>query len=404
MAELKAADEVAPADRLRALRRLHGLTQLDLATRSSVSVSQLAKVEERRKQMSWDLASKIAPVLRVSPGRLLGERWREESARPSKLDDAVPGIRRQIALYNAVPDLERPPASIEHLHTRLEEACRMRLDARYDSLACVITPLLEQLTAVALEAGGRRREQAMWMLAAAYRCADALVYKLGYLDLAAAAADRVAWAAEHSGDELMVATAAYVRAEGFFDADAYVRGKRMLTQAAEKLAVRASGDVRAASVYGAMHSRAAVLAAKAGDAREAASHLRMAASAASLLERDCEYFYTSFGPSNLRIHEVAVHVELGDGAAALAAAGDWAPPRAMPAERASHHYIDLARAQIWEGDLNAAIASLARAAQLAPLHARTHPEARAAAETILLRSRTGSRLTVELAATLGLIA
>jgi hypothetical protein len=200
----------------------------------------------------------------------------------------------------------------------------------------------------------------------------------------------------------MVGTAVYVRAEIFFETGAIGSGLRLIGDAAEPLAARASSDPRAASVYGALHARAAVLAAKNGDAEAARTHLEIAHAAAGVIGEDREYYYTSFGPSNCRIHEVAAMVELGDGAAALAAAEDWVPPAGVPPERASHHFIDKARAQVWERDFSGAVNSLMEARRIAPQHTRSHPHAKACVKTVLRLAPRRPQAALGLAAWLGI--
>jgi hypothetical protein len=95
-------------------------------------------------------------------------------------------------------------------------------------------------------------------------------------------------------------------------------------------------------------------------------------------------------------------VELGDGAAALAAAADWEPPPGLPAERASHHFIDLARAQVWERDYSGAVDSLMAARRIAPQHTKAHPYAKACIEMVLRLAARRPSPTLGLATWLGI--
>ena len=388
--------------RLRALRKLNDLTQKELGILAGVSKSTISNVERGEKPGTWELAIAVARALRVDASALLGTLQVDPSEPLSRVALALPAIRHALALYDCPPDPLTPPRGLSVLANAVDEACRMRLDAKYVPLAESIAQLILELTVVAHRCSGREREQAFWLLAAAYRCADAVAHKTGHLDLSATAIDRIGWAAERSGDELMVGTATYVRAEIFFETGAVNPGLRLITQAAEPLASRTAGDVRAASVYGALHARAAVLAAKGAQAQTARTHLKIAQAAAAAMGADREYLYTSFGPSNVKIHEVAVAVELGDSAGALAAAQDWAPPASLPAERASHHLIDLARAQVWERDYTGAITSLVKARHLAPQHTRAHPYAKQTVETVLQQAPGRSQTALGLATWLGI--
>lgn len=388
--------------RLRALRELHDLTQQELADLVHVSKSLVSKVETDKKPGSWDLAIAVAKALHVDAGALMGDAPLDALEPSGRIAAALPAIRQALATYDCPVEPTMPPRPLRIVADEVDASCRMRLDAKYVPLAESVPALMTELSIVAHTSTGREREQAFWLLAAAYRCADAVVHKIGHLDLSASAIDRIGWAAERSGDELMVGTAMYVRAEIFFDTGAIGSGLRLIGDAAEPLAARASSDLRAASVYGALHARAAVLAAKSGDGTAARTHLAIAQAAAGVIGEDREYYYTSFGPSNCKIHEVAAMVELGDGAAALAAAKDWVPPVGLPAERTSHHFIDLARAQLWERDFSGAIGSLLVARRIGPQHTRAHPYAKACVETVLRLAPRRPQAALGLATWLGI--
>ncbi|HEY8945825.1 MAG TPA: helix-turn-helix transcriptional regulator, partial [Polyangiaceae bacterium] len=356
---------------LRALRKLRGWTQQDLALHAGrgASLSTIRQVERGAQRPTWSFTAAVAGALNVDPFALLGAESPTASQGPARaIEAALPEIRRAVATYDCPMEPQMPPRGLHELADAVDAACRMRLEARYGQLAGVIAPLIEEVGYAAQTFSGQEREKAFWLLSAAYRCADALVYKSGHLDLSATVVERIGWAAARSGDPLMVATAVYVRAQSFFDTDAAAAGLRLITRAAEPLALDAAVDARAASVYGALHARAAVLSAKSGDSAGAEGHLKIARGAAAVLGRDSSLLYTYFGPSQLRIHELAAHVELGDGPGALAAASNWQLPTDLPAERSSHFLIDLARAQVWVGACAAALASLLEARRLAPQH------------------------------------
>ena len=81
-------------------------------------------------------------------------------------------------------------------------------------------------------------------------------------------------------------------------------------------------------------------------------------------------------------------VERGDGGAAVQQAAGWVPPLQLPAERRSHYYIDLARAQLWVGHRDKALTCLQTARDIAPQHVREHPQVRQTLATLLRLRRT----------------
>jgi len=96
------------------------------------------------------------------------------------------------------------------------------------------------------------------------------------------------------------------------------------------------------------------------------------------------YYGTAFGTSSVRIHEIAAAAELGAVPVVLKLAQAWQPPRTLPAERRSHYYIELARAQLWAGQRSGALSSLQTAQKVAPQHARCNAAVRETV-TILMR-------------------
>ena len=132
--------------------------------------------------------------------------------------------------------------------------------------------------------------------------------------------------------------------------------------------------------------RAAVVAARAGLARQADSHLDEAAATARHIP-DNVYYGTAFGPSSVRIHAAAAAAEQGDAETVLARARGWQPPPAVPAERRSHYFIELARARLWAGDRSKALAALHEARKIAPQHTRCNPQARQTLVTLIRLQR-----------------
>lgn len=379
------------AERIRTIRRLHDLTQEELAAAAGVSKSLLSKVESGARPGSWALAVAIGRAVRVDPVAIIG-RTAPADTEDERAAAALPALRQAVAAYDDPGEPIGPPRELRALAHDVERLSRLRLDASYAHLAEQLPSLLAELGRAVYETTGDDRRQAYWLLAAAWRCADALAFKTGHHDLSALTVERIRWAAERSEDDLMVGTSAYVRGQTYLVTQSWNAGLRALTAAAQPLARRASTDPRSAAVYGALHMRAAVIAARGGMPDAAWSHMQLATVAADVVSRDVEYFYTSFGPSNTRIHEMTVAVELGDAREALRRAGDWQPPANVPAERASHWLIDLARAQVWDGRYRDATSSLMQARARAPQHTRTNPLSRQSVRTIL---RRGGRPTAE---------
>jgi hypothetical protein len=182
-----------------------------------------------------------------------------------------------------------------------------------------------------------------------------------------------------------------VRAETFFANGQHEVGRRMIERAAQRLMPEAG--IGSAAAYGALHMRAAVLAARAGTLAKAKDHLLEAGSWAHDLPEGV-YAGTVFGPASVRIHEVALAVDGGDPDAALTVAARWQPQADLPAERRSHFYIDLARACAMVESPEQALEALLTARTIAPEHVHDHPQV---LETLdgLTHSRLGQDTRVQ---------
>ncbi|WP_324290927.1 transcriptional regulator [Streptomyces sp. H27-S2] len=291
----------------------------------------------------------------------------------------LPAVSAAIAGYD-IP-LDPPTGPLLQLRREVDTAVSWRLAAQYGLIAVAAPRLLGEALAHLHHAAGAARAAAARTVVAAARCADAVAYKFGAHDLSARLIDVMRWAAGQAGDPNVSVVVSYVRAETFLAARAYRAG-----QAALELALGAApapDTDRAAAARGALHMRTAVVAARAGAATCAREHLRHAAGFAAGLEEGV-YAGTAFGPSSVRIHEVAVAVSLGGDhvAAALAVAREWKPGAEIPAERRSGFYVELGRAQLWSGRPDDAFESLKVARRLAPQHVREHPWAREDIEKI----------------------
>lgn len=332
-------------------------------------------------------------------GRSLDEpRNGQEGEYPTVSIDLL-ALRRALDAYDMPPD--GPVRTVDELRAAAADVVRMRLHSRYHDLSNVLPDLLPELGRALELYHGQRRAIAAGLLVQAYRAADAIADKFGLFDLSARIINLLTWAAGQCHDEPTVATAAYVRAETFFANGHYGTGRRMLVRASDQLVPGLSPH--AAAAYGALHMRAAVLAARSGRNDLARDHIGEATDIAGHLTEGV-YLGTVFGQASVRIHQLSLAVESGDMDAALRTAERWAPPSNVPAERRSHFYIDLARAQGRAGTPAQSLASLYRARQIAPEHVRISPEVRALLGSLAPTGGREQKQLAELAAWAGLSA
>jgi transcriptional regulator with XRE-family HTH domain len=366
------------ASRIATARKVRRLTQAQLADAAAISVSLLRKIEQGSRPVTPPVRSSILQALNLDDLSPLDE----ASSDGTRVGAAIPDIRRSLDCYD-LPD-DGPIGSLAHLRAATERATSRRLAAQYSGLAESLPELITELTRAVHGYSSHEQEIAFGLLALAYRAADALCDKFGYLDLSARTIELLRWAAARSGDPVLVGVAAYVRAETFFSNRRPASGLRALDTANALLV--AGGTREALAVYGSMHMRAGVLAACAGLPDVAESHLAEARDVGRHAP-DAAYHGTAFGPSSVRIHEIAAAAEMGDAKAVLRLTARWQPPLAVPAERRSHYFIELARAQLWAGHRDEALGSLRAARRIAPQLTRHSPFVRETTRTLVRLQR-----------------
>lgn len=383
--------------RVRLARKTHGLTQQQLADRAHISKSLIDKVERGERAATFAFTVAIARAMNVERTALTGQPY--HSGGSHRIHDAIPPIERALMSYD-LPMLEDSPRPrpIAEIGQDVAQAAELRMAARYTRLGEALPSLLDELTVATRTLTGSELAQAFWYLAVAYRCADALANKLGYMHLSYLAVHRVEWAAKQSEDPLMVATSAYLRGQACMDLGQYEQGLYLLDKAGDDLESHNMTSRSALAVRGTLHLRSAVTAARAGAADTAIDHIAEATGLARLVGRDVTDYWTLFGPTNVGIHAVAAAVELGDWRRAIDEADRFSIPANVPAERVSHHYIDLARAYLWATDREEALTCLLKAERIAPQHTHYHPMTREVVRVLVEQARRAPETLLGLAA------
>ncbi len=355
-------------------------TQPALAEMTGFSVAVVRKWEGRGSTIT--LAGEFAEAMDTLLARLeehqLARFQAALSAQPllsRRSDEVIAAVVSRLQELRRVLDSadlpdDGPVRPADQLRRAVGIAIHDRVNSNYVHLACELPALLTDLHRARFMCTGSAAAEIASLLVHAYRAADAIADKFGYLDLSARIIGMMHHAATESDDDLLVATAAYVRTETFFANGQLAIGRRLLERAAE--AIDPTRSERDAATYGSIHMRAAVVAAREFRSDVARAHLNEAAQVARRVTENV-YLGTVFGPGSVRIHELSLGVELGDVGAAISAARSWAPPEKIPAERRSHFYIDAARAYMQTRQRDDARAALRMAEAVAPQHTHAHP-------------------------------
>ena len=371
----------ALGQRIATLRKARCLEQTELATLAAMSHSMLTKIETGGRRPSPAALEALAEALRVTPEHLLDGPGHSDS----RVHQALPAIRAAIVNYDD-PD-DGPTPTLPELAANVQLMAQWRLNSQYIRIAEQAPALIAALQRATHAHIGADQQRAAQLLLSAYRSVDAACYKHRHYDLSARLIELMRWSAQIAGNPALDSVVAYVRAETHFAAGTLASGLRALERAVDRTPTPQSITEQAS--IAALHMRAAVVAARMRDRDAAQHHLQLAAAQASGVREDI-YHGTAVGPDSLRIHQLAVAVELGDTAplaTAIRAASHWAPPLALPAERRSHYYIDLGRAQMTLGQPQYALESLEVARSIAPQHVREHGQVRAELATMVRLSR-----------------
>lgn len=360
------------AARVAETRKLAGLTQTQLAMQANVSLSLLRKVEQGSKPASPAFVSTVARALGVGVAELLGQPFIRSSPAEHRLHSTIAPLRRELAAYCTPTDEQVHPRSLNELQRAVAEASQQRHAVRLGDLGAGLPGLLQELRAAVFTFTGSDRQRAYGLLAETFYAAGQLASKLGYLDLASLTVDRYEWAAAQSGDHLAVLVGDYRRAGEMINAADWTTAQRFLESSRATIADQIrGGDAPTLSMWGNLHLKSGLAAARAGDAATADEHLAEARETARRTgERDD--YRLCFGPSNVAIWSVGLAVEALDGTEAVKRADTFTPDNAAR-ERVGHHWIDLARGWLLHGDHERAVSTLMRAKQTAPQQTRYHP-------------------------------
>lgn len=388
-----------------AIRKTRGWTGHELARRAGVSYSLVAKVESGAAPATPAFIGAVARALRVDVPRVTGQPYDDPAQRYQALQSAVDELRRTLLAYDLPPALDAPVRPVEELRADVEAMSRLGRHARYRQLSQSLPGLLEELQAAVAEAADSDRPALFALLAEAYGGISALAHQLGYADLRAMALDRIDWAARQCGDPLRVARTQWSRGASLLGAGAYDQGLALMERTRRELGDVSRLDEAGRSIYGSLHLRSAVLAARAGRRDEADRHLQEGRTVSASVPDGANHYGMEFGAANVAIHAVSAAVELADGTLAITLAEQAERSghlRVLPPSRVGHYRIELARGWLYHGDRRHALKALQAARRASPQQTRFHPMVRDAVELIARQEPRPSEELRSLVAWLGL--
>lgn len=376
-------------ERVKERRKLTGMTQAQLATAASVSLGLVRAVEQGRAPASPSFVAAVASALRISVPELLGQPYlQQDHADDAVVSAGIAIIRSELAAYDLPPagiqarPLAEVAADVDQMRTYRRAANLYKISGDLPSLMTEVRALVHAST-------GAEREQAFRLLCELYSSARSIAHKLGYVDLATIAVERMAWAAAQSGSRLWQACAQFFRASILTGAGDWKTASTYMEQCRQDLE-HALDDEASRIAWGGLHLQSGLAAARAGDRATADAHLAEARSIASRMPVDFADPVLSFGPANVRIWGVALAVEMLDGTEAVARAEGLVLPPSVPRSRAGHYWIDLSRGYLLHGDKARTLEALQMAKKTTPAQTRYHPMVH---ETVRVLARQEARST-----------
>jgi transcriptional regulator with XRE-family HTH domain len=372
--------------RVAAIRKTRGWTARELARRANVSYSLLAKVESGAAPATPAFIGAVARALRVDVPRITGQPYEEPGSHRVAMQAIMAPLRRVVLAYDLPSALDAPVRPADELRAEVRELSLLGRQARYLQLGERLAGLLEELHVAVAEASEAGRPALFSLLAEAYGGVSGIAHQLGYLDLRTAVLDRIEWAARESGDPLRTARTQWSRGASLLGVAAYEQGLALMERTRAELGHDVGRmDEAARSVYGSLHLRSAVLAARDGRRSAADAHLSEAAGVAATVREGANHYGMEFGPANVAVHEVSAAIELADGTLAVSRADRIERAgylRALPAARTGHYRIELARGWLYHGDRHRALRTLQQARRVAPQQVRFHPMVRETVQVI----------------------
>ncbi|MFC9280849.1 helix-turn-helix domain-containing protein [Streptomyces collinus] len=357
--------------RIARLRRERHLTQRALADLSGVPYNTLIKVEQGRLAATPHVVACCARAMRVEVATIVGQPYVED-LRADELDVLIAPIREALDVYDLGADPDIVPRPLTDLHTDAEGLCAAVRAGEIKKAASEVAGLIEETTTAAHT---HRNSDGWLILASLYRTSYDVATKLGYPDLAQLALARMDWAAQRASSAVFGGAYQYFRALTYLREGKFRTGQRLVDLGLRTIE-QAEPSWERDVVTGQLHLGGSVMAGRAHNEDQAMGHLAEAETIAARTGESPKVLWMAFGGTNVQVHRVAVLAELDKYDKAVAAANNLVIPDDWPKSRTSHHWAEVARAQMWTGRLDASFASLLKARKTAPQQAKYHPMVR----------------------------
>jgi transcriptional regulator with XRE-family HTH domain len=247
--------------------------------------------------------------------------------------------------------------------------------------------------------GDDQRAARRW-LAWTYQLTAATAFKLGDAQLGWVAADRGIQFAEQTEDLTLIGSAARWVAHALTDTYRSSDAVAMVRSAADRLSPHLGlADAAFVSAYGMLLLKGSIAAAQLHQATDVRDLQAEALNVALRLGTDRDAHWSSFGATNVRVHQVSALADMHSGGRVLEAAGriSGADLMSLPKERRASHLVDVTRGYVQAGKRDEAVTALLDADQFAPGEVRCRHTTHRLVEDLVRSYPRGSRPPAALA-------
>jgi transcriptional regulator with XRE-family HTH domain len=354
------------------------MTQAALAGLAGVSQSYVSQIESGLKGI--DRRSTLidfARALQVSVADLLDELGDPASPLTADVAATVPAIR--LALVEIEEgERRRPTLSADELTAAVDHLAQLRVGSQYSLMARLLPALLIEAAAV----GG------VTLARVAYE-AQVCLHCLGHRDFALSAARLSVSGAEQAEAAAWIGAAQFAHTLAM-PVEAAATSKRIAAQTLSDLQGKAA-DPQVRQMLGQLHLSASMWSAVEGNRAESFDHLAAARAEAETLgdpEDGTGFNMLAFGPTNVRLWQMNIAVEMADYGKVIEAAQDFRPTALKAADRQQSYWLAYARALAHSGrNDQAALVAYTNAERAAPVPFAVNSQARDGVRAMVYRAK-----------------
>jgi transcriptional regulator with XRE-family HTH domain len=312
------------------------------------------------------MLERIASVLKTPLSDLVGEQSRQIRDLTGPAHSALAEVRSAI---NAQPRLDAAPPQLGELAERVSTAWRARHASpdHRTTLGALLPGLIRDTRTATTVLSGAQRRVAYGLESDVLGLAQMYLAYQPAAELLWRAAERSTVTAQESGDAHARAMAAWFMVEALRDSGDWDSAMDLNLAAIEDVQRHVDGaGENLLAMLGALHTVAALTAARAGEDGRAWRHWDCAEQVLRRLPADHAHPRTWFSPAVVGFYALSLSVELRKGTEAVRAANRVDPASITSRPRRARHLVEVARAHHLRADSQAALDAVRAAVQAAP--------------------------------------